>query len=231
MDTIYPRRPTLREILLNISPPPWTLLAFNTYLFQCHCEETLQFNQDAENYAVFYNQLVGESPTQRDKRVTSLWQKLIRLYIVPCGPRQINISHRERGHLINLPYEPQPPHPSELDESLNGVYNLMNQSLLGPFLDSVSPMQHEFGQHTSSPLHTHGQPSITQDAPQAVSYGHTRVEDGRVDDGRMDYSNKQVHRSKSTQHTPSRWFRHIIAVYKKYWERIRNRAMSYLQKR
>ncbi|KAL7908523.1 RGS domain-containing protein [Trichoderma velutinum] len=235
MDTICPRRPTLREILLNVSPPPWTLRTFNTHLFQRHCEESLQFNQDAENYTVFYDQLVGESRTQRDRRVISLWKKLMQLYIAPCGPRQINISHREREHLLKLPCEPQPPHPSELDESRKDIYNLMNDSLLGPFLDLVSPMQHksEHGQHTSSTLDVYAQTSITRDAPQVTSYRQTttsecQVEDGRVEEGRMNDGNKELHRSKSTQHTPSRWFRYVIAVYKKYWERIRNRAMSYI---
>lgn len=230
MDTIYPRRPTLREILLNISPPPWNLRAFNTHLFQRHCEETLQFNQDAENYAVFYDQFAGESCTQRDKRVVSLWQKLIRLYIAPCGLREINISHHEREHLLSLPCEPQPPHPSELDDCREGIYNLMNESLLGPFLDSVSPTQQEseYGQHASSPLDVHAQPSITQDAPQVFSYRHAMTSEGRVKDGWMDDGNKEEHRSKSTQYTPLRWFRYIIAIYKKYWEKIRNRAMSYL---
>ncbi|PTB40432.1 hypothetical protein M441DRAFT_105921, partial [Trichoderma asperellum CBS 433.97] len=125
--------PTLREILLNTSPPPWALRAFNAHLSQHHCEETLQFNRDAENYAVFYNQLVGESPTQRDRRVISSWQKLIRLYIAPCGPRQVNISHSERDHLLNLPCGPHPPNPSELDESRKVICDLMNDSLLDPF--------------------------------------------------------------------------------------------------
>ncbi|KAL7939942.1 hypothetical protein V8C42DRAFT_339070 [Trichoderma barbatum] len=125
---------------------------------------------------------------------------------------------------MNLTCEPQPPHPSELDESRNGIYNLMNDSLLGPFLDLVSPMRHEseLGQHTSSPLDVHAQPSITQGAPQVVYYRHTMASEGRVDNGRMDDRDKELHRSKSTQHTPSRWFRHITAVCKKYWEGIRN---------
>lgn len=225
------RQPTLREILFNDSPPPWALRAFHAHLSQHHCEETLQFNRDAENYAVFYNQLVGESPTQRDRRVISSWQKLVRLYIAPCGPRQINISNRERDHILNLPCGP-PPHPSELDESRKVIYGLMNDSLLDPFFDLVNPMQREsqLGQQSPLPPDVHTQPSISRDAPQVASCRHAmtfegRLDESRVDDGRTDGSNKERHRSESNQHTPSRCLRHIIALCKKYWERIRKRAM------
>jgi hypothetical protein len=36
-----PRRPNLRDILANTSPPPWTLAAFMAYLSNNHCLETL----------------------------------------------------------------------------------------------------------------------------------------------------------------------------------------------
>ncbi|KAI5455835.1 RGS domain-containing protein [Mariannaea sp. PMI_226] len=207
MDTTGPRHPTLGEILLDVSPSPWTLRAFTVHLSQHHCEETLEFTLDAEKYASVYNRLATESPMQRDRadRIISSWQKLIRIYIAPDGPRQINISSRERDHLLNLPCGPSLPHPSELDESRRIIYNLMNDSILAPFLESISPMQHEspLEERIPSP-DNHPQPSVGWDATQSVS--------------------RNLPLSDSTLHTSPGGFHLAIAAYERYWERVRRYA-------
>lgn len=48
-----PRRPNLREILANTSPPPWTLAAFMAYLSNNHCLETLEFTMDSGRFVHF----------------------------------------------------------------------------------------------------------------------------------------------------------------------------------
>lgn len=207
MDTTGPRHPTLSEILLDVSPSPWTLRAFMAHLFQHHCEETLEFTLDAENYASVYYQLATESPMQRDRadRIISSWQKLIRIYIAPGGPRQINISSRERDHLLNLPCGPPPPHPSELDESRRIIYNLMNDSILSPFLESVSPMQRESPLEERIPSPDNRlQPSVGWDATQSVS-GNSPLSD-------------------STLHTSPGGLHHAVAAYERYWEKVRRYA-------
>ncbi|KAK4077559.1 hypothetical protein Purlil1_12321 [Purpureocillium lilacinum] len=61
------------------------------------------------------------------------------MYIAPSAPRQINIPSRVRDSLLSKPSDPFPPDPSELDEACRIVYELMNDSLLIPFLQSAAP--------------------------------------------------------------------------------------------
>lgn len=137
------RPPTLTEILLDTSPPPWTLSAFMAYLSQNHCMETLEFTLDSQRYAAFYDQLAAEAAPSREsnERVCGWWEKLMQVYIIPCAPREVNIPARVRDRLLNLPYGPTPPHPSELEDAGRIIYELMNDSLLVPFLQSVAPLQ------------------------------------------------------------------------------------------
>ncbi|OAQ71151.1 regulator of G-protein signaling [Pochonia chlamydosporia 170] len=136
------RPPTLTEILLDVSPPPWTLSAFMAYLSQNHCMETLEFTLDSQRYAAFYDQLTTENPPSQESnaRVCGWWDKLMEVYIVPCAPREVNIPARVRDCLLSLPSRPTPPHPAELEEAGRIVYELMNDSLLVPFLQSVAPI-------------------------------------------------------------------------------------------
>lgn len=137
------RPPSLTEILLDVASPPWTLSAFMAYLSQNHCMESLEFTLDSQRYTAFYNELILDNPARTrdsDDRVCSLWEKLMQVYIIACAPREVNIPARVRDHLLNLPCGPTPPHPSQLDEAGRIIYELMNDSLLVPFLQSVSPL-------------------------------------------------------------------------------------------
>ncbi|EGX89186.1 Regulator of G protein signaling superfamily [Cordyceps militaris CM01] len=140
--------PTLREILHDISPPPYTLAAFMAYLSQNHCMETLEFTLDAQRYSNFYQDLASEaeSVTTANARLSALWQKLMQVYIVPCAPREVNIPSRVRDRLLMTHYNPVPPHPSVLDDAGRIIYELMNDSLLVPFLESVAPLHIEHGE-------------------------------------------------------------------------------------
>jgi hypothetical protein len=133
--------PTLDDILLDASSPPYTLTAFMAYLSQNHCMETLEFTLDSQRYASFFNRLASQPPTSRDAidRVCESWEKLMQVYIIPCAPREVNIPSRVRDRLLSLNSRPTPPHPSELEEAGRIIYELMNDSLLVPFLESVAP--------------------------------------------------------------------------------------------
>jgi len=135
--------PTLDDILLDASSPPWTLTAFMAYLSQNHCMETLEFTLDSQRYASFFNRLASQPPPSRDaiERVCESWEKLMQVYIIPCAPREVNIPSRVRDRLLSLNSRPSPPHPSELEEAGRIIYELMNDSLLVPFLESVAPVQ------------------------------------------------------------------------------------------
>jgi hypothetical protein len=137
--------PTLDDILLDASSPPYTLTAFMAYLSQNHCMETLEFTLDSQRYASFFNRLASQPPTSREAidRVCESWEKLMQVYIIPCAPREVNIPSRVRDRLLSLNSRPTPPHPSELEEAGRIIYELMNDSLLVPFLESVAPIQLE----------------------------------------------------------------------------------------
>ncbi|RFU79848.1 regulator of g- signaling [Trichoderma arundinaceum] len=153
--TMTGRPPTLNEILLDTAPPPWTLTAFMAYLSQNHCMETLEFTLDSQRYASVYEQYLSEATPSDDSRdrVCAWWEKLMQVYIIPCAPREVNIPAQVRDGLLRVPYGPNPPHPSELTEAGHIIYELMNDSLLVPFLESVSPpaAEHHHDFHLGSP--------------------------------------------------------------------------------
>ena len=140
----YPQRPTLPDVLSNSAPPPWTLSAFTAYLSQMHCLENLEFTMDAERYRERYNvmssQLAGTPPTptvEECKYVRMLWQRLIDAYIMPDGPREINLPSDVRDTLLTLPNNHIPPRPETLNPAVKIIYNLMEESVLISFLNEV----------------------------------------------------------------------------------------------
>lgn len=102
--------------------------------------ETLEFTLDLQRYAQFYEEFKSpeNAGPESDARILALWDRLVQVYIIPCAPREINIPSRVRDRLLGTSRS-QPPHPSELNEAGRIIYELMNDSLLVPFLESVSP--------------------------------------------------------------------------------------------
>jgi len=100
----------------------------------------LEFTLEADRYQKAYD----ESWRDGGHFVSSLWQKLIYAYIQPDGPREVNLPSDVRDRLLSLPTTPYPPHPYELNEAVDIVYDLMNGSVLGPFLESVALSQSGF---------------------------------------------------------------------------------------
>ncbi|KAK4178542.1 hypothetical protein QBC36DRAFT_209237 [Triangularia setosa] len=144
--------PSLRDILTDTALPPYTLGAFTAFLSQNHCLETLEFTLQAERYRTAYANIVGTGerpPSIGDgsEHICLLWQKLMHTFIQPCGVREVNLPARVRDRLLSLPCVPIPPNPSELDEAVKIVYELMNDSVLGPFLASVAPHEEETHDH------------------------------------------------------------------------------------
>jgi len=165
--------PTLAEILSNTSPPPWTLSAFMAYLSQNHCLETLEFTMEAERYRAEYNHVFVNRKTvvhDANEYMCSLWAKLMEAYIVPCSPREVNLPCPVRDRLLSHSCSSTPPHPSQLDEAVNIVYELMNDSVLVPFIESVSPFfsDHRFEdnvpdrRHSRSRIRSAKEPSPTR---------------------------------------------------------------------
>ena len=141
-----PRIPTLHEVLRNLAPPPWTLGAFTAYLSQNHCLETLEFVMDAERYRTRYDKFAVEMagmPMTPDveecDEVRRLWTKLIDAYIVPDSPREVNLPSDVRDRLLSLPNHTLPPPPDELNAAVKRTYELMDESVLMPFINELSP--------------------------------------------------------------------------------------------
>ncbi|KAK3320983.1 regulator of G-protein signaling [Cercophora scortea] len=145
--------PSLRDILLNIAPPPYTLGAFMAFMSQKQCLETLEFTMEAERYKTAYTDILQDQSTwivDANEHLCSQWQKLMRAYILPYGPREVNLPAHVRDRLLSLPANPTPPQPSELDEAVTIVYELMNDSVMGPFLESVALPRFDSGEEGSS---------------------------------------------------------------------------------
>ncbi|KAI1846578.1 hypothetical protein JX265_010697 [Neoarthrinium moseri] len=143
--------PTLNDILSNTAQPPWTLSAFTAYLSQNHCLETLEFLMEAERYrAAHANQSAahGRQLHFEDENICLLWHRLMQAYIMPYGPREVNLPAPVRDRLLQLSCSPASvPPPSELDEAVGIVHELMSDSLLVPFLQSVAAAASESSQH------------------------------------------------------------------------------------
>ncbi|KAK5127634.1 hypothetical protein LTR85_006975 [Meristemomyces frigidus] len=140
-----PRRPNLREILANTSPAPWSLAAFMAYLSNNHCLETLEFTMDAGRYRKHYAKMMsrasdGEIPPVKDREyVQALWKRLVEAYIQPNGSREVNLPSDVRDPIMNLPSGDLPPAPEKLDQAVTKIYELMEESVLVPFLNSAYP--------------------------------------------------------------------------------------------
>lgn len=141
------RRPNLSEILANTAPPPYTLSSFMAFLSQNHCLENLEFTMDASRYRKHYSKMVNRHPgspisplSDECAYVLMLWRRLIDAYIRESGPREVNLPADVRDTLLNLSDSYVPPHPSSLDEAVNKIYELMEESVLVSFLNSASPM-------------------------------------------------------------------------------------------
>lgn len=140
------RRPKLEEILSNKAAPPWTLSAFMAYLSQAHCLEILEFTMDAKRYRKHYNKTCHRSPSgaiesgsEEEEFMRTLWFRLIDAYIAPNGPREVNLPSDVRDRILAHSNDSAPPPPSTLDHAVKKVMELMEDSVLQPFLNSLSP--------------------------------------------------------------------------------------------
>jgi hypothetical protein len=131
------KQPTLSEVLSNTAPAPYTLSAFMAYLSQNHCLETLEFTMDAGRYRKHYNSATKthNPPSTKDcAYVRKLWQKLLDAYVVPNAPREVNLPCSIRDQLLSTSNSRAPPPPEALDSAVNLVHELMQESVLVPFL-------------------------------------------------------------------------------------------------
>lgn len=139
-----PRRPNLHEILAGTAPAPYTLPSFMAFLSSNLCLENLEFTMDAGRYAKHYAKMLskagpGAEPAAKDRDyVKLLWVRLIDAYIAPNGSREVNLPSNVRDPILSAATEPMPPAPQTLDLAVRKIYELMDESVLGPFLNSCA---------------------------------------------------------------------------------------------
>ncbi|KAK1073895.1 hypothetical protein LTR74_001452 [Friedmanniomyces endolithicus] len=164
-----PRRPGLGGILANTAPTPWTLTAFMAYLSNNHCLETLEFTMDAGRYRKHYAKMLskatnGPPPSKDMEYVMALWHRLVDAYIRPNGSREVNLPSDVRDPILNLKLTALPPAPETLDLAVTKIYELMEESVLVPFLNSVYP-QTALPAMTSHSYHTANRGGPTTSGP------------------------------------------------------------------
>lgn len=164
---LYHLRPKLDEILDDSAPFPYTLSAFIAFLSKNHCLEILEFVLETRRYRQGYQVL-----DKAHRRILNQqWKRLLQLHIIPGAPREINIPDKVRDRLLASSQRPgstddddddddgdddyDPPNPSLLDPAVEQMHELMNDSILLPFLrdcsspESVRPL-------STSCLNAHG---------------------------------------------------------------------------
>ncbi|KAH8646455.1 RGS domain-containing protein [Ilyonectria robusta] len=132
---------SLASIISDLSPDPWRLNDFTAYLSRNHCLENLQFVQDASRYRVCYAEIVGGNRIPRASLrchydyLQALWEGLLSTYIVSHGHREVNLPSDVKKRLLGFSSDFLP-HPSELDDAVDIVHQLMEDSILPGFLNS-----------------------------------------------------------------------------------------------
>jgi hypothetical protein len=142
----------LLEIIFDSNSVSSRSNEFIAYLSKNHCLETLQFIQDASRYRACYAEIVEDKkvPWEYLRRhydyLQELWEDLLGTYILPNGSREVNLPSEVKARLLRLRSSALPPHPSELDDAVQIVLELMEYSILPGFLKSYeSPDQSRGG--------------------------------------------------------------------------------------
>ncbi|KAI5455780.1 RGS domain-containing protein [Mariannaea sp. PMI_226] len=131
---------SLLEVISNFNSDAGGFDDFTAYLSKNHCLETLQFIQDASRYQAYYAEIVEDKEIpwayliRHYDYLQDLWEDLLGTYILPSGHREINLPSEVRARLLGLPSSALPPHPSELDDAVKIVLELMEDSILPGFL-------------------------------------------------------------------------------------------------
>ncbi|QIW97058.1 hypothetical protein AMS68_002576 [Peltaster fructicola] len=119
---------------------------------------------DAGRYGKHYAKMLskaaeGAEPSAKDRDyVKLLWVRLIDAYIAPNGSREVNLPSFVRDPILNAPTEPMPPASETLDLAVKKTYELMEESVLVPFLNSCSDAEvvaHNERQTLSAPNEEH----------------------------------------------------------------------------
>ncbi|KAH7125796.1 hypothetical protein EDB81DRAFT_910439 [Dactylonectria macrodidyma] len=134
--------PALDDVISDLFPDPWSLHDITAYLSKSHCLETIQFLQDASKYRDCYAEIVDNTRIPDDilerhhDYLRGQWDDLMITYIVSDGDRELNLPSQVRCQLLATPSSKIPPHPSELDNAVKIIRDLLEGSILTGLLNS-----------------------------------------------------------------------------------------------
>ncbi|KAH7175176.1 uncharacterized protein B0J16DRAFT_273981 [Fusarium flagelliforme] len=143
--------PLLPEVIYRLTPDASRLNDFTAYLSKNHCLETFQFIQDASRYRAHYAEIVEdkEIPWESLRRhynyLQELWEDLLGTYILPNGHREVNLPSEIRTQLLGLRSSVLPPYPSALDDAVEAILELIEDSILPGFMKSYESLDRSGG--------------------------------------------------------------------------------------
>jgi hypothetical protein len=101
---------------------------------------------DAKRYRQHFEKVSAKVPggqviagSEQSAHLGGLWQRLMQAYIQPNGVREVNLPSDVRDGLLSQDYSQLPPHPDTLNTAVQKVHELMEDSVLVPFLNSSWP--------------------------------------------------------------------------------------------
>ena len=133
---------------------------------------------DAGRYRKHYHKMLGRTTggviqpdSSECEYLRMLWSRLLEAYIRPSGEREVNLPSNVRDQLLNLPNDSVPPPPESLDLAVRKINELMEDSVLYPFLNSFE--EHAARLNSSSTnLSTYNNPSEENLARSGSSTAH-----------------------------------------------------------
>lgn len=136
--------------------------------------DSKRYRDHYENLAQAHNQLSPSRANEEADYIRMLWQKLLDAYIIPNGPREVNLPSAVRDRLLSLDCRTAIPDPAELDPAAKIIFELMDESVLVPFLNSVAPAR------VPESLSLWGSDELMGDIPTAASLEATSLSPSRT---------------------------------------------------
>lgn len=119
----------------------FTLDSFIDFLSENHCIELLDFLSDGKTYIDAYRASVPDLSTRTtsdSRRLGRQWKVLMSTYIIPGAPDEINIPETIRSRLLDqVDVMVSPPNPTLLEPAINYAHELLTESALLPFIQSI----------------------------------------------------------------------------------------------
>lgn len=134
--------PNFNQILSGNASEPYTLESFVDYLSQNHCIEILDFLSDAKTYIEAYRasapDICATKMTSDSRRLGKQWKSLMSTYIMRAAPDELNLPEYIRAALLDRANVMiLPPSPATLEPAIRYAHELLTESALLPFIQSI----------------------------------------------------------------------------------------------